>query len=119
MNEERINFQIKDNHLDKNPSCCNDNGSLDFVSDLTVNVNTFLIKKNIPNNIKKNICSLNTCNKRLTLVESDIKCKCNKIFCLKHRYSLYHNCDFDYKKEHKEQLGKKLEKVINDKIKKI
>ena len=32
------------------------------------------------------------------------KCKCEKIFCAKHRYPHDHKCTFDYKTERKKQI---------------
>ncbi len=39
------------------------------------------------------ICSLETCCKKISLSQTLIgKCKCGKVFCLKHRLSEEHNC---------------------------
>ena len=45
-----------------------------------------------------------------------IQCKCEKYFCNLHRYP-DHDCNFDYKKENKENLIIKNPKVISNKIK--
>ena len=42
------------------------------------------------------------CNKNISLM--GFKCKCDKYFCIKHRYSDKHNCEYDYKKNHKNKI---------------
>jgi len=70
-------------------------------------------------NLKKNICNLVDCERKLSLVESTIKCRCQNTFCTKHRLPKAHNCTYDYKLDHKRQLEENLVKVIADKIQKI
>ena len=48
------------------------------------------------NYIKKQKCF--ECNKKLGLFP--IKCRCNNIFCIKHKQS--HNCSYDYIKDYKD-----------------
>ncbi|CDO63953.1 zinc finger protein, putative [Plasmodium reichenowi] len=57
------------------------------------------------------------CSKRIGLV--GIKCRCNHYFCSLHRYADAHNCTFDYKNYHKQQLIKNNVKVVADKVEKI
>ncbi|KJP89161.1 hypothetical protein AK88_01247 [Plasmodium fragile] len=57
------------------------------------------------------------CCKRIGLL--GIKCRCNHYFCSVHRYADAHNCTFDYKNYHKQQLIKNNVKVVADKVKKI
>ncbi|GAB65214.1 zinc finger protein [Plasmodium cynomolgi strain B] len=57
------------------------------------------------------------CCKRIGLL--GIKCRCNHYFCSLHRYADAHNCTFDYKNYHKQQLIKNNVKVVADKVKKI
>lgn len=59
------------------------------------------------------------CSKRLKLSESVIFCKCKKVFCNKHRSSYSHDCLFDYKKNQREFLSKKLFKMNDHKMRKI
>ena len=61
----------------------------------------------------------NSCEKKLKLTEEIVgKCKCNNIFCSKHREE--HNCSFDYKKENAENLTKTvLIKIPENKMQKI
>jgi len=48
-----------------------------------------------------------SCEKKLKLSEEAIgKCKCDSIFCIKHREN--HNCTYDYKKESVAFLSKNL-----------
>lgn len=52
--------------------------------------------KEIKNNVKKTGCGV--CNKRLNIVESSVgKCKCDLVFCSKHRFPKEHQCTYDYK----------------------
>lgn len=57
------------------------------------------------------------CCKSLGLL--GIKCRCEHYFCSTHRHADKHNCTFDYKSHHKQQLRKNNVKVIPDKVKKI
>ena len=80
---------------------------------------------NIENNhknvktIKKNRCNHKDCNKKLKL--TDIKCKCDLIFCSKHRMPENHNCSFNFKNEQLNNLENKLmeQKTFVPKITKI
>ncbi|KEG00839.1 zinc finger protein, putative [Plasmodium vinckei vinckei] len=58
-----------------------------------------------------------SCSKNIGLL--GIKCRCNHYFCSLHRYADAHNCTFDYKSYHKQQLIKNNVKVVADKINKI
>jgi predicted nucleic acid binding AN1-type Zn finger protein len=61
---------------------------------------------------KLNRCCFEMCNSKLKL--TDMKCRCEKYYCLKHRLPELHLCEYDYKKD-KIQL----EKVVCPKIIKI
>ena len=65
--------------------------------------------------MKKPRCA--ECNKKLGLV--DFKCKCSNTYCMKCKMPEDHKCSFDYKKESKEILTNKLEKIENEKVIKI
>ena len=56
-------------------------------------------------------CSV--CRKKTTFV---IKCKCEKIVCIQHRYPEDHACNFDYKKEGKDLLIKQNPNVKSPKL---
>jgi len=63
----------------------------------------------------KNKCSI--CNKRISIIEElTAKCKCNKFFCVIHKYPDTHNCSFDYIKENQDILQKKLVKLNSKNI---
>ena len=47
------------------------------------------------------------------------KCRCNYVFCAKHRYNNEHDCDFDYKTQAREELARNNPKVVASKIVKI
>ena len=66
------------------------------------NNNIVKIKKKI----KKNRCNFEGCKKKLSIIDKTIVCKCNKVFCAKHRISVNHNCEIDIKKDNlKEKYG--------------
>lgn len=57
------------------------------------------------------------CKKKVGLL--GFACKCKYVFCANHRYSDKHECDFDYRQNEREELGKRLEKVEEDKIERL
>lgn len=57
------------------------------------------------------------CCKPLGLYE--FKCRCNKIFCLKHKQAEDHNCSYDYKEEFENLLKNKLPTTHAEKIQKF
>jgi len=63
-------------------------------------------------------CSLSSCNKKLTLTNI-FECECKNYYCIKHKFSLDHGCQFDYKNKQREILQNKLQKVVKDKVMKI
>lgn len=66
-------------------------------------------------NIKPNKlrCSFEGCRKKITML-NQFKCRCDLIFCTKHKLPEFHNCKYDFKND-----KIKLEKVVADKINKI
>lgn len=56
-------------------------------------------------------CADSNCNKKLTLAQQALKCRCEKIFCEAHRPIKAHDCTFDYQGYAREQgnnnLGKR------------
>jgi hypothetical protein len=58
------------------------------------------------------------CKKKLSL-SSEFICKCDNLFCSKHRFPDTHNCSFDHKNGWKKNLEEKNPQVINEKISKI
>ena len=61
-----------------------------------------------------NRCAYEKCNKKLNLVP--YTCRCEKMFCSKHRLPETHNCNYDYKNKGKEILKKNNPLIINKKI---
>ena len=57
------------------------------------------------------------CNKRIGLL--GFKCRCNYIFCSKHRHSDTHSCSFNHKEYHKQILEKRNPIIVYNKINKI
>ena len=64
--------------------------------------------------IVKKICQ--HCNKRLKLLEENL-CKCNKIFCPRHR--LCHSHDCEYIQNNKKKISDENPKVECEKVEKI
>jgi len=58
---------------------------------------------------ESNKCHFENCNKKLKL--SDLKCKCNKIFCMMHKFSESHNCKYDYRSDSNKVLTQNLIKI--------
>ena len=58
------------------------------------------------------------CKKRLKLLEENL-CKCEKIFCPKHRLCHSHNCPLIKSEDHKKKIEKNNPKIQNDKVDKI
>lgn len=82
---------------------------------------------NIESNDKKqseitknvNTCNFEGCNKKLSLIEKTMKCKCDGVYCGKHKHANKHNCNFDYIKDGKKKLEESLVKIEGNKIQKI
>lgn len=63
----------------------------------------------------KNLCW--SCKRKVGLL--GFACKCDYVFCGKHRYAEEHNCQFDYKQRQQEKLAKENPIVQKGKISKI
>lgn len=57
------------------------------------------------------------CNKKVGLM--GFNCKCGGVFCMMHRYSDQHGCEFDYRGEGKDAIEKANPIVKAEKIEKI
>jgi len=57
------------------------------------------------------------CNRKVGLL--GFKCRCEYIFCSKHRYAEQHQCSFDYKTAHKDKLAIQNQQVVKPKLEKI
>lgn len=66
-------------------------------------------------NLKNNKCNFENCERNISILDMELKCKCGCVFCLRHRHFTNHNCKYDYKNGDKINL----EKVIANKITKI
>jgi len=62
-------------------------------------------------------CEFQHCNKKLKL--TDFKCRCEHIYCQKHRYAEQHNCTYDYRNMGKILIEKENPKIGNQKINQI
>jgi len=66
---------------------------------------------------KPNRCDVDDCRKKLKITDQAIgKCRCERIFCSKHRHFESHDCDFDFMEHGKDILAKSNKKVVNDKL---
>lgn len=75
-------------------------------------------KTPIPDPPKRTGCSV--CNKKLSIVEVSIgKCKCESLFCSKHRYPKEHKCTFDYKSLNERNLIRNNPPIRADKLTRI
>lgn len=54
------------------------------------------------------------CNKRVGI--TIIQCRCGYSFCAKHRYSVAHDCTYDYKHSGRDQLRKANQQIKADKL---
>lgn len=72
------------------------------------------IKKKQKRN-QKNRCALCNCKLKIT----DIECRCEFKYCMKHRMPENHKCNVDYKEIAKQKIKKENPLVINEKIIKI
>ena len=65
----------------------------------------------------RNYCACNTCDKRLKL--TDMTCRCEKVFCSKHRIPEAHACTFNYRAVGKTQIKEENPLVVPEKISNI
>jgi AN1-type zinc finger and ubiquitin domain-containing protein 1 len=93
---------------------------LHILSSNNLNINQEIIEdKKLENIVVKPIiedlpkrCQFGECKKKLKLTDS--KCKCNKIFCMDHKFSQSHKCNYDYKSDGLKNLEQKLVKVVGN-----
>ncbi|VVA93670.1 unnamed protein product [Arabis nemorensis] len=58
-----------------------------------------------------------SCNKKVGLM--GFKCKCGSMFCGLHRYPENHECEFDFKGEGRDAIGKANPVVMAEKVERI
>ena len=78
----------------------------------TNNKNNKNNKKKTKKKTKKKRCGM--CRKKLGLIP--FKCRCEKMFCAKHRYSDVHKCDYDYKTSYTQKYTEDNPKIVPNKI---
>lgn len=61
------------------------------------------------------ICYQSDCKRRVTLAQREMICKCQGIFCDRHRLAEKHACSFDYKAFHQAQLEQSMKASKNSK----
>ena len=69
--------------------------------------------------VKKPLCGMTGCKRKLRLVETTTLCKCTKAFCGEHRHAECHNCEFNYQAKTHRDLSNALVKVQADKVEMI
>tara|TARA_Y100000590_G_C14879897_1_gene698481 strand:- start:23 stop:454 length:432 start_codon:yes stop_codon:yes gene_type:complete len=94
----KYNSPYKDTHCKIKQDTCIENGEKD-------------------KNKKKRKKKCHICQKKLGLVP--FICKCEQLFCSKHRYVNQHHCTYDYKNTYKDEFLKKNPKIVPEKIRKI
>lgn len=67
----------------------------------------------------KKRCNMDGCKNKLSLIDLSLGCKCEYIYCTKHRLPESHNCTFDHKSNDKKLLEKTVQKCVSDKVTKI
>ena len=70
-------------------------------------------------NIRKNKCGFDKCNKKLSMVEQTVKCRCDVSYCMAHRLPYSHECSYDYNVEFSNKIEKDLQTAIPSKLEKI
>ena len=60
-------------------------------------------------------CNCVNCNKKLKLTDIEMKCKCGKTFCYKHRNPEEHNCKYNFEVENKSSIIDEM-KIVSKKI---
>jgi len=58
-----------------------------------------------------------SCSRKVGLL--GFKCRCDFVFCSKHRYADLHTCSFDYQGMHKANLEKQNPQIVAAKVQKI
>ena len=58
-----------------------------------------------------------SCKKKVGL--TGVQCRCEYIFCSKHRYPEEHSCDFDFNNFYKKKLETENQKVAHKKLDKL
>tara|TARA_E500000178_G_C16853383_1_gene676215 strand:+ start:441 stop:815 length:375 start_codon:yes stop_codon:yes gene_type:complete len=109
LDKEIIKSNNELNDVSKNENSLNNSN---------INTSNNLITKKKKNSTKK--CNHITCNKKLTIVDRQLSCKCKKFFCISHRMPEQHNCEFSFK-DNENVICEKIEntKCIADKLNKI
>jgi predicted nucleic acid binding AN1-type Zn finger protein len=82
---------------------------------LTTNANKEAPKPAVKN---KNACTM--CQIKLSLLQMTTgKCRCENVYCMKHRMPENHECTYDFKLNGKEELKKQNPSVLRPKLEKI
>lgn len=92
-----------------------DSSSQSSTTDKQKTKNIEKIASNLDNKKRKR-CNLDGCQKKLSLVELSISCKCEKIFCMKHYGPDEHSCGYDFRSRSDSILKKGLIQVKADKV---
>lgn len=94
------------------------NLNLDLNMDINNKINIINDDSKETNINKKNKIRCEQCNCKLNITNS-MKCKCEKTFCMKHRFFADHGCTYDYKTEERKKIAQNNPQIISDKLIKI
>ena len=88
------------------------------VSNESISDGTNVSNESVINKIKR--CNVEKCNKKIKSIEYITnKCKCQLLFCNKHKMPEQHDCKFNYIEHGKNSIKIKNPIVVNSKIDKI
>ena len=62
-------------------------------------------------------CDFYTCKRKTTLI--NLICKCGNTYCLQHRFPDQHGCNFDHVTSAREEMRKRNQPVVSQKIVRI
>lgn len=120
LNTSNNNIDSEDNNLSKSDIKSEskyDNDNFFISKDDNLNMLDKNINKNSKKRKRKEKCKC--CNIKLSILETEIVCRCGYKFCNKHRLPENHKCGYDYKIDGKEKIKHKNPKIINDKLNRI
>lgn len=64
-------------------------------------------------------CQIDSCRKKLGIVQKSMSCKCEMFFCSKHNFPSKHACTYDFRMEGLNKLKEQLVAVRSEKITQI
>ena len=68
---------------------------------------------------KKSRCGYESCRRRVSITNSFCKCRCGRVFCRLHRFSMNHACEYDFKASARRAICEANPVVKAEKVRKI